>query len=536
LSPAAFLAKVEAVKASPAAPVARAKTQPQGGPRRSAGHKPVLGNRAQLLIGASLAYAVLALLSGLSGPETTSIAELWLPAGLSAALALRMGLWALPVPLLGTLLSHLGAGDSLSTTVLVIGLGHVCATALIAVLACRWMQGLDVFASLRNLLAFLAAAALAAALSTMIAAVPLANLRDWSLQGDALGWWGGEITGVIVLAPALLSWIGRPAAPRLQELQRFEFVLLLLGCLLAVVTINLGLIKVLALRPLTLLVPPTIWAGLRFSPAGATTASVALALGLSLPPDQDEHLLQLYSGLESQELLELTLSTALFVGLVVLVVSNIRTRASRQLAQLARSLERTVSERTEELAQANARLRQLSQTDSLTGLANRRQFDALLREHWQQLAAAGGGDLAVALIDIDHFKLYNDHYGHPAGDRCLQQVAQVLAAQVRDDHDCAARYGGEEFVMLWSGVNSAQASALAEQLQRSVGTLQLPHQTSPVAAVVSLSIGVAALRLGPQDASAPTDERQHQIELLLKQADQRLYAAKASGRNCICVS
>lgn len=256
-----------------------------------------------------------------------------------------------------------------------------------------------------------------------------------------------------------------------------------------------------------------------------------LAIGLSLPPDQDEQLLQSFSGLESQELLELTLATTLFVGLVVLVVSNTRARASRQLAQLAGSLERTVSERTEELAEANARLLQLSQTDGLTGLANRRHFDARLREQWQQLAAAGGGELAVALIDIDHFKLYNDHYGHQAGDRCLQQVAQLLGEQVRHERDCAARYGGEEFALLWADLNSSQAAALAERLQQHLAAQQLEHAASPVAAVVSLSIGVASARLSRQDATAPSDERQHRIEQLLQLADQRLYAAKDGGRN-----
>ena len=522
MSPAAFLAKVEAARTSPAAPVPRAIEL-----------KP--GAHLRLVLSASVAYAVLALLSGLSGPRDTALAELWLPAGLSAALALRIGLWAVPIPVLGTLLSQPSTAALFSPSVLVVGLTHACATALMAALAPWWMRGQDLLATLRNLLAFLAAAALTALLSTLMAALVLPELRDWSLQGDALGWWGSEIAGVIVLAPALLCWIGRPAAPRLRELQRPEFLLLLLGCLLAALTINLGVIKVLALRPLTLLLPLTLWGALRFSPAAATTANVVLALGLSLPPDQDAKLLQSFSGLESQELLELTLATTLFVGLVVLVVSNTRSRTSRQLAQLADSLERTVSERTDELAQANARLRQLSQTDSLTGLANRRHFDALLREQWQRLAAAGGGDLAVALIDIDHFKLYNDHYGHQAGDCCLQQVAQRLRAQVRDGRDCAARYGGEELVLLWSGVTGAQAAAMAERLLQDLRGRQIEHAASPVAAVVSMSIGVASVRLSHQDVSAPADERHQQIEHLLKQADQRLYAAKAGGRDRVCV-
>jgi len=218
------------------------------------------------------------------------------------------------------------------------------------------------------------------------------------------------------------------------------------------------------------------------------------------------------------------------VGLVVLVISNNRARASRQLAQLAGSLERTVTERTEQLAKANEQLRLLSETDGLTGLVNRRHFDALLRERWRQAAAAGTG-LGLALIDVDHFKLFNDHYGHPAGDQCLQQVAAVLAGQTRTSSDCAARYGGEEFVLLWSNVSSQQVTQLAERVRQGVQALQLPHAASPVGACVSLSIGVAATTPAAHEASAPADEVQHRLEAWLQLADQRLYAAKTSGRN-----
>jgi len=492
--------------------------------------------RLQLVASTSVAYAVLALLSGLTGPQDTAIAEIWLPAGLSYALALRVGFWAVPVPLLGTLLSHVSAGDSLSAGVLAMALGHASGAALMGVLGHQWMRWADLFASLRNVSAFLAAVALAAGLSTLIASLALPNLRDWSIQGDALGWWGGDVAGAIVLAPALLSWMGRSAGPRLRELRRPEFLLLVICCLAASAIADKGVIKVLSLRPQTLLVPLTIWGGLRFSPAAATVANVVLALGMSVLPDQDRRLLDLTRGLESQGLLELGVTTSLLVGLVVLVISNNRARASRQLAQVAGSLERTVAERTDQLARANAQLRHLSETDGLTGLVNRRHFDALLRERWIE-AATAGSPLALATIDIDHFKLYNDHYGHQAGDRCLQQVADVLAAQIRSSSDCADRYGGEEFVLLWSTITPAQAAAAAERLRQAVSDLQLPHATSPVGASVSLSIGVAATTWSGHPATAPADElQQHQIEALLRQADQNLYAAKAAGRNRVVAS
>ncbi|MEB3235731.1 MAG: diguanylate cyclase [Cyanobacteriota bacterium] len=501
----------------------------------TAGHRPRSGEqrpaaRLQLVASASVAYAVLALLSGLTGPQDTAMAELWLPAGLCDALALRAGFWAVPIPLVGVLLSHLSAGDSLSPAVAAIALGQASGTALMVVLAPRWMQGLDLFASLRNLLGFLAAAAVTAALATLIPALALPNLRDWSLQGEALGWWGGDLAGAMVMAPVLLSWMGRNAATHWRELKRPEFVLLLLGCIAAGAIADQGAIKVLSLRPQTLLVPLTIWGGLRFSPAAATLANLVLALGMSLLPDQDGQLLALSGSLESQELLELGVTTSLLVGLVVLVISNNRTRTARQLGQLAGSLERTVAERTEQLASANAQLRHLSETDGLTGLINRRHFDVLLRERWRQ-AAASGDSLALALVDIDHFKLFNDHYGHQGGDHCLQQVAAVLARQRRSGSDCVARYGGEEFVLLWCGVTPQQAAALAERLRQAVADLRLPHAASPTGTWVSLSIGVTAVTPAPQDATAPADALQQQLDALVQQADQGLYAAKAGGRD-----
>ena len=481
---------------------------------------------------ASVAYAVLALLSGLSGSHDTPIAEIWLPAGLGYALALRVGFWALPVPVLGTLLAHLATGGPLTAEVVTIALANSCGTALMMLLSHLWMRGLDLFASLRNVLGFLAATALAAAVATALAALALPNLRNWSPQGDALGWWGGTVTGVIVLAPVLLSWMGRSGSTRLHELRRPEFALLMVGCLAVGVIADLGLVKVLTLRPQTLLVTMTLWSGLRFSPPAATLANLLLALGLALLPDQDRSLLELTRGIESQELLQLGVATSLTVGLVVLVISNNRNRASRQLAQLAGSLERTVAERTEQLAAANAQLRLLSETDGLTGLVNRRHFDVLLREHWRQAAASGTG-LALALIDVDHFKLFNDRYGHPAGDRCLQQVAQVLAGQTRWGADCAARYGGEEFVLLWSDVGPDQAAAWAERLRQAASDLRLPHAASPVVPWVSLSIGVAAASPERSDATAPAERVNQAIETLLLLADQRLYAAKEQGRNTV---
>jgi len=187
-------------------------------------------------------------------------------------------------------------------------------------------------------------------------------------------------------------------------------------------------------------------------------------------------------------------------------------------ALLYESLEHKVAERTEQLAAANQRLEQLSVTDQLTGLANRRRLDEALDAEWHR-ARRQTAPIALAMVDIDHFKLYNDHYGHTAGDRCLQQVAACLAAGIRAT-DLAARYGGEEFLIVMPDTDTAAATRIAQRLCTTVAQLAEPH---PLAAhdIVTVSIGVTAATPTPHDD--PTT--------LVELADMALYRAKDRGRN-----
>jgi diguanylate cyclase (GGDEF)-like protein len=182
-------------------------------------------------------------------------------------------------------------------------------------------------------------------------------------------------------------------------------------------------------------------------------------------------------------------------------------------------LETRVAERTEQLEQANCRLNALSITDGLTGLANRRQFDAVLSDEWKRMQRLGQ-PLALAMIDIDWFKKYNDHYGHQAGDVCLVAVADVLAANIGRTGDLVARYGGEEFVFIAPATRAADALSMAEKVCEALALKMLPHAQSQFGHVTA-SIGVASIiPLAVDDAA-----------LLLKHADEALYQAKASGRN-----
>lgn len=175
--------------------------------------------------------------------------------------------------------------------------------------------------------------------------------------------------------------------------------------------------------------------------------------------------------------------------------------------------------------QLEDRLRELSATDSLTLLANRRSLDEALEREWHR-AMRTGEPLSLIMLDVDHFKAYNDLYGHGAGDRCLQQVAAAIAAGVRQTGALVARYGGEEFAVVLPATRADDALALAEQLRRRVEALAIAHGGNPGTGRVTVSIGVST-RTPPQSAD---------FEELMQSADRALYKAKECGRNGIVVS
>lgn len=176
-----------------------------------------------------------------------------------------------------------------------------------------------------------------------------------------------------------------------------------------------------------------------------------------------------------------------------------------------------------DLETANRKLRDLSMSDGLTGIANRRCFDERIAEEWQRHARS---DLSLALlmVDVDCFKALNDAQGHLHGDECLRALAKLCSSGVRGDSDLVARYGGEEIVLLLPGCEMADAVRVAGHLRRSVEALGIPHPDSPAAHCVTVSIGVSAVR--PRDSRTTVDA-------LISAADAAMYAAKARGRNCV---
>jgi diguanylate cyclase (GGDEF)-like protein len=162
----------------------------------------------------------------------------------------------------------------------------------------------------------------------------------------------------------------------------------------------------------------------------------------------------------------------------------------------------------------------LAQHDALTGTKNRRVFDEHLTRLWQQ-AIEDGRAIAVLLLDVDHFKAYNDRYGHLAGDLALRRVAQTVQRFVRRPMDLLARYGGEEFAAILYDVEAGQAKDFAERICHAVAELGIEHRDSRTAVVVTISVGVAVVKATAQRTARGA----------LQLADQALYGAKVRGRN-----
>jgi len=197
-----------------------------------------------------------------------------------------------------------------------------------------------------------------------------------------------------------------------------------------------------------------------------------------------------------------------------------------------------IASREQQLRESNSQLRELAYADALTGIANRRAFNAQLATEWR-LAAQSAWPIAVLIIDVDHFKLFNDHYGHVDGDHCLKKISEVLVSGTRTHSDSAvlaappsfrrsvsracdltARYGGEEFAVLLQRADLETARRVAERLRRAIEKLSIAHAASPLG-YVTISIGAAA--------TVPVDGDNAQE--IVERADAALYEAKRRGRN-----
>ncbi len=166
--------------------------------------------------------------------------------------------------------------------------------------------------------------------------------------------------------------------------------------------------------------------------------------------------------------------------------------------------------------------------DALTEIPNRRRFDEVMEREWHR-ATRSNYPISLMIIDIDHFKLYNDTYGHGQGDDCLRSVATSMARSLRRAGDFLARYGGEEFAVVLPDTPAPQALETAQNILNAVDELAIPHKTSPVRPHVSISIGIATLTPG----NATEKEKTPHQKVVIETADKKLYEAKSIGRHAI---
>jgi diguanylate cyclase (GGDEF)-like protein len=218
----------------------------------------------------------------------------------------------------------------------------------------------------------------------------------------------------------------------------------------------------------------------------------------------------------------------LFFAAALLLLSHYALRArrlQRREHQLRQLLEERTAELNEQRAQleiANSALEEMATIDPLTGIANRRRFDVFIQQEWLR-AHRSREPLSLLLLDADHFKAYNDRYGHQAGDEALRQIANVLRTAVHRITDLAARFGGEEFTIVLANTGGEGGVRVAETIRASIEALRIPHAGSPEG-VVTVSLGVATAN----DTHAGVSD-------LIGASDRALYEAKNLGRNRVYI-
>lgn len=200
------------------------------------------------------------------------------------------------------------------------------------------------------------------------------------------------------------------------------------------------------------------------------------------------------------------------------IVLNAKIRAMQRLVLMRASLLAV----TRKLDAANQELVRISSSDSLTGVANRRHFDDAISVEWRR-SRRHSNSLALLMCDVDHFKLYNDTYGHLAGDECLRRIAWTISRHTERPSDIVARFGGEEFAVILPETTIGGALIVAEKIRQGVRELNIAHGSSP-SGLVTLSIGIAS--------AAPGFDNPH--DDLILSADRALYRAKSEGRDRVC--
>lgn len=412
------------------------------------------------------------------------------------------------------------------------GVGNVIESTLAFLLLTRW-QFDKRFPTINDLLKFILAGLV---MSALVGASIGATLYSY-LRSDGTNYvellrilWFGDALGLMIFTPLWLSlWPMTHFTPHQIAFRTADLPIGLasLAALALFILSRDGELLGVRIGP-PLLLPFIIFVAVRFGVRWATVTTAGVALVIVVMMVQGD---RPFGDLSDREAIIQAQEFILIMSLMALgssaLLSQLRHKqteleaANRALSELNQTLEARVADRTAELEALNAELLRLTEIDFLTGIFNRRAFMA----HAQQEIARSqryGWPLAVMLLDIDHFKSINDHYGHQAGDRVLQQVAQIAGEAIRVT-DILARYGGEEFAILMPETTLEGAEILANRILQALRSCEIPTEQGTVR--VTASCGVTVWR-----------GHHENLEQALKRADDALYAAKANGRDCAVIS
>ena len=352
------------------------------------------------------------------------------------------------------------------------------------------------------------AAVVAPAVSTLLNALLFSFLTMRGIEADFfLAVFFAHALGIITITPVALSLLGQKYA-RSAKRPRLLLSAAVTGLFLATTVLVFAQSRY---HVMFLVYPPLVFMVCLFGLVGGAASlffTTYIAIVFTLYGHGPIILEETGSELTRILMLQFYVSVAAFLVLPLSAILAERDRAELQLEQ------------------SKERLAELARTDPLTGLANRRQLDETLEQECRR-ANRYGTALSLLLLDVDHFKTFNDQYGHQAGDGCLRAVSDVVKTFGRRPGDLAARYGGEELAVLLVSAPADAGPARAEALRQAVEDLRLPHAGKEECGVVTVSIGVATVH--PQNHPATP-------KMLIERADEMLYEAKRQGRNRIMVS
>jgi diguanylate cyclase (GGDEF)-like protein len=342
---------------------------------------------------------------------------------------------------------------------------------------------------------------LAPALTALIAAVILKLVAGNEVWPAFSTWYLADALGIALVTPLVLS----VRQSELATLFGRTAITKTLSILILTALVTTAVFVQTTYPLLFVLFPVLMWAIFELGFTGTAITIFIAAIIAIVSTIEGRGPMMMIEGLTDAErilFLQITIVTAVMVALPIALIL-----AERERLRAA-------------LEKANSVLHSLAMTDGLTGLANRRCFDEMLEREWRRTGRESDA-LSLLMVDIDHFKMYNDYYGHQSGDECLKAVAQTLMKTSRRSGDFCARYGGEEFSIILPNTDAAKAARIGKAVCAAIEALSIEH-VKTASGWLTVSVGIASIK--PRDSG--TD-----IRSLIESADRALYRAKNEGRN-----